>query len=186
MDFWFFDPFGDPQTHESRLAACKSDPVWQRVYQFLASDSYWHATSPEAWKAISLSGAIKPNIGGSFHMRYDLNTQRSYGYSQKAIALFDFTGPTEEEIIQTFSRACDILTAKETMILLRLDRATLLPKIIPNAQWRIADRAKGGAIPFCEVWYPEEIETRIITGVFQVPPASRNQDFDPQPIDRWL
>jgi len=176
-----FDCNSDP---EPQYAAYRLNPDWERTYSFLCH-GYWHVTNPEAWKAIVRSGAIRPNLHGTYSMRFADNTWKSYGYIHKCVALFDFISPSEEEIIRKWENAWEVLTDYErATILIQLDRPRLMPKIIPNHYgWDAQDgRQILGCIPFCEVWYPDEIATDAVTSVFRLPPPSRYGEFLPELI----
>ena len=161
---------------ERQYATYKSDPEWRRIYSFL-HHGYWHGTTPNNWKAILASGVIRPRMEGDLLGRWwSKSTERSYAYNHRCVALFDFVSPSEEEVIETWDRAWETLTnIKATTILLRLDRRRLRSRIIPNSQgW---PRAPNGEIyfliPFCEVWYPEDIPTIAISQVYELLPPSK-------------
>jgi hypothetical protein len=161
---------------EDKYAAYRSNPEWKRIYSFL-HDGYWHVTS--AWDAIRESGAIKPNIGGRFPMKYG---DRHYAYHHQCIALFDFVTPSEEEVIQTWGHACDVLS-QNGPVLLRLDRSSLDPKVIPNRDvWGREDTLRYLLIPFIEAWYPGEISTDAITAKFRLTPHHGLTVFRPEPF----
>lgn len=166
---------------EPQYAAYRSDPAWRRIYKFLQR-GYWHVTSPQAWDKIRESGAIKPNIDG----RYTVNfTERSYSYIHQCVALFDFASPSEEEIIQNWHHAWDVIRSKPTTVLLRLDRRRLHSKIIPNSQARqwLAEGKVANIIPFCEVWCPEEIPIVAVSHAYRVSEA-RAYELNPIQISK--
>jgi hypothetical protein len=149
----------------------REDPAsWKRIYSFLRR-GYWHATSPDAWKAIKKSGAIKRNIGSRYPTQFEL----SYAYIHEKVALFDFVSPTEEDLIQSWQHAMDFLTIRD--ILIRLDARRLRRKVIPN---RIGYEPENGivnydlCIPHCEVWYPEDIPITAIRKVYRLPHSSQS------------
>jgi hypothetical protein len=166
---------------EEKYAEYQSNPEWRRIYRFL-HPGYWHVTDPAAWIAIHESGAIKPNVGGRFETPY----QRSYAFVNECVALFDFAGPTEEEVIQVWGRACDVLTmgalTGDPSVLLRLDRRRLRPKIIPNSEgWPPKESLL--SIPYIEVWYPGEIPIAAITGRFRLRAVHGLRQFRPERFD---
>lgn len=170
-------------TYEAQYAAYRSNPAWRRVYRLLRQ-GYWHGTSPRAWIAIREAGAIKPNVGGRFETSYT----NSYAFVHGCVALFDFAGPTEEEVIQVWGHACDVLTmgaaTGDPSVLLRLDRRRLRPKIIPNCEgWPPKDGRAYLSIPYIEVWYPREIPITAITSRFRLPAVHGLQEFRREPFD---
>jgi hypothetical protein len=166
---------------EETFAAYKSNPEWRSIYSFLGN-GFWHVTSFESWSGILRSGAIRPNVRGRYAMRFGTISERSYGYHHNYVSLFDFRSPTEEEVIQTWARACDVLTdGLQSLLLLRLDRRRLRRKIIPNsAAWPPTYEEPFGSIPFIEVWYPGEIPVSAITGTFRLPARHGLSDFRPE------
>jgi len=178
-----FIPTGDAERDDPQIAACKSNPEWKYIYSFLHW-GYWHVTNPTAWAAIRKCGVIRPNANEPSRTRWGEHlTSRSFAHVHKYVALFDFISPNEREVISQWGNAWDVLTNQgAATILIRLDRRRLRSKIIPNCEGRkIVDDKAFGCIPFCEVWYPAEIPTAAITGVYEVPPPS-GFEFKPRPI----
>jgi hypothetical protein len=168
---------GIPDLDQPKLAVYRADPDWKRLYSFLRH-GYWHGQSLQAWEVTRQEGAIKPNIDGRYPMRFEFQTLRSYGYNHKCVALFDFMTPSEDQVIRSWGHAWDVLVNEEApTILIQLNRKHLEQKIIPNSQgMQPAPSGKQyGCIPFCEVWYPDEIPTAAITSVYRVP---ANSDFE--------
>jgi hypothetical protein len=169
------------ETDEPWYAEYLADPEWNRIYS-LIRQGYWHVTSLQGWGAIRESGAIKPNLGGRFPRRFGDITERSYGYKNKLVALFDFHTPSDREVIRQWGNAWDVLVNTcEDHILLQLDRCRLEAKIIPNSKvWGRSDKkVLGGCIPFVEVWYPEEIPIDTVGTVYRVPATPR---FEFRPV----
>src|SRR5262249_5051027 len=149
------------------------DPEFRRIYTFLNRDGYWHVTSPQGLKGIYESGAIKPNVNGRFPVSWHDISQRSYGYIHNCVSLFDFAAATDEQFIQKWDNAHDILVGQSEpiKILLLLNGKQLLSKIIPNSDvWpRTRDGECYGCIPFLECWYPDDIPVDAITKQYCVP-----------------
>jgi hypothetical protein len=184
------DPTDDSERVEPQYALYRSNPEWRRIYSFLRR-GYWHVTNPKSWEDIRKSRAIQPNLGGRYTARWGSPgtcveptlTDRSYAYIHKCVALFDFVYPSENEVIHQWGNAWDVLTDQgASTILIRLDRRRLRSKIIPNREGRkIVDDRAFGCIPYCEVWYPDEIPTTFVIGVYEVPPPA-GFEFKPKPI----
>jgi len=160
------------------LPRIRANPEWQRIYTFFRRD-YWHATTPENWESIKADGEIRPNIGGRYRSNFN-KYEMSYSHKQEVVALFDFVGPTEDELIVVWRRAWDILTLglKETSVLLRLDRNRLRDKMIPNSE----GEATTLYVPYCEVWYPSAIAISDVVEAFRVPRHSGSINFRPEPV----
>ncbi len=170
---------------EPQIAGYMSNPEWRRIYSFLHR-GYWHVTNPTAWAAICECGVIRPNANGPFRTRWGENvTSHSFAYIHKYVALFDFLSPGEREVILQWGNVWDVLTDEKAVnILIRLDRRRLRSRIIPNCEGqKIVDDKAFGCIPYCEVWYPGEIPTNAVTGVYEVPPPS-GFEFSPRPLGK--
>jgi hypothetical protein len=162
-----------------QYAEYRANPEWTRIYSFLRQ-GYWHVTSAEGWGAIRDSGAIKPNTGGRYPQRFS-TSDRSYAHIHNCVSLFDFVSPSEEEVIQQWGNACDVLC--EGTVLLQLDRQLLEPNIILNRDvWGHEVGYTCLLIPFVEAWYAGEIPTAVITGRFRLPPVHGLSEFRPEPF----
>lgn len=178
----------DAEKREKQFfAVYKADPEWNRIYSFL-NHGYWHVTTPKSWEAIRESGAIKPNIDEQFKVNFDSTTRKSYGFKHNCVCLFDFISPSENETIEHWQHAWDVLVAKKpNNILLQFDRPKLEPRIIPNSEaekpgkWGVC-----GRIESCEVWYPDEISLDAITNVYRVPHPKQELSIDPEPIPDYM
>ena len=167
----------DKSTREKYLAY-KTDGEWQRVYSFLSCRALWHVTTNVAWEAIKLSRAIKPNVDAKYDMRFEFETEHSFGYMHQYVNLFDFFTASQEEVIQVWGFAWDILTDDVPTVLLQLNWQRLRSELIPNT---VASDSHGH-IPYCEVWYPGDIPTSAINAVYIVPAPSEFGEFRPKKI----
>ncbi|MFL5340434.1 MAG: hypothetical protein ACJ8F7_09805 [Gemmataceae bacterium] len=159
------------ESDEPHYEQLRADPEWNRIYA-LIRQGYWHVTSLQGWEKIRESGAIKPNRGGRFPMRFGYVSERSYGRKSDLIALFDFATPSEGEVMRQWGNAWDVMVKnREDHILLQLERSSLEGRIIPNSEvfGRSDGKIAGGCIPFVEVWYPEDIPTDCIASVYRLP-----------------
>ena len=174
--------FGPEERWPIQYAAYRSNPSWRHILKFLRRECYWHVTTKDAWREIRKSGAIMPNVDGRFSMRFDTISERSFGYINKCVSLFDFLSPSEEQLIRQWGNVHDVLTdTTKTMILLALRWQSLHSMIVPNSQcWNPeSGSAAAGCIPFCEVWYPGEIPISVIEVTYLLSPCSDLEGFNP-------
>lgn len=153
--FW---PTGVPERDAAALVEYKTDPAWRRIYSFLRR-GYWHVTNPVAWKRIRKIGRIEPSGSGNKSLWEETGASRFY----RAVALFDFVTPTEDDVIKNWGNCWDVLTQGEVKsnVLLRLDRRKLRSNVISGS---IAQKSLL-YIPHCEVWFPGRISIDAVRAV---------------------
>jgi hypothetical protein len=165
---------------EPQYVTNRSDPKWREVYSFVRRD-YWHSTTPQHWDAIRQSGAIMPNRNRQFPSYWKgVVADHCYSIKHECIALFDFVTPTEEEIMRVWDRAWEVITfnARQVAVLLQIERQRLEDRIIPNGRASHDE----GHVPFCEVWYPDDIPIDAISGVYRLPLQENFGELNPERI----
>lgn len=161
----------------------KSSKIWEDIYAFLKR-GIWHVTSRANWELIQSDGFIGRNLNGRYTMRFDTTSERSYGVKNELICLFDFETPTEDEVIRMWGRVWDVMIYQQGSILIALRRAALVDKLLPNTTcyWEGLQHG-GGCVPFCEAWYPDDIPTKFIDQVYELPPSNSVCEFIPKKMD---
>lgn len=120
-------------------------------------EGLYHLTSAEGYAGILCSGFIEPN-DGRFPNTFERSVH-SYSRSRGYTSLFDFETPTLEQCVSEEPKWAEFFTQrKPSIVLIKLDRQKLVPRLIPN------ERAKQEVgyghpiwMPYVEVWYPDPI-----------------------------
>lgn len=172
------------ENDEREYDRLRSDTEWNDIYSFIRH-GYWHVTSIDGWSGIQKVGAIGPNVDGRYSKRFGDITDRSFGYINGFVSLFDFCDPTEEKIMRQWGNSWDVLVnTQEDQILIKFDRLKLITDIIPNARNFCPYRGQieGGCIPWVEVWYPRAIPIAFIQSVYRLHSTQRFE-FNPIPVN---
>jgi hypothetical protein len=142
-------------------------PFWGELRKGLL-----HRTSIRGYNGICSNGSIIPNTG-QFEVSYP-QTRGNYGFSKGYISLFDFESATNRQCVETYHNWDNFfLPYKSAIVVLRLNRAALSGKLIPNSA--APERGTEGYKPkiaYVEVWYPEPIPLSIIDGYILI--ATKN------------
>ena len=148
----------------------RNDKEWLSIVEFISRD-YWHVTSWEAWQSIQDEQLINPNLDGRYKTRFGSITEKSFGYANGWISLFDFVTPTEEQVMQQWGNSWDIIVGRAPdQVLLQLERDALSRYIVPSSK---ADGLyEFGRVPWVEVWYPSPIPAKFILNVYQIASCS--------------
>lgn len=158
--------------------AYRADPDWRRTYGFLRR-SYWHVTSPTNWNSILAAGEIRPSGKASgLSSRFK---ETNFAYQRVCVALFDFLSPTEEECIESWCHAWDImvLSGDERAVLIELSRDDLSGSVLPNST------AGHGLnyVKHLEVWYPTPIPASAFVAAYLLPRGKVFGEFNYTKID---
>lgn len=136
------------------------NPVLPMMY--LLRMGVLHRTSVRGFKGIQEVGSIQANRG-----QLPPSTSRSegsYGNSEGHICLFDFESADEEKYKRTYHMWAEFFyKLKPVTIILKLNRAQLAEKLIPNsARPKPGEKGYKLSLPLIETWYPDEIPVSAI------------------------
>lgn len=119
----------------------------------------WHTTSLEGYRGIRQGGAIVPNAGDR-PFKYP-RLAESYGFLNRYVCLFDFSGITEEQLVLDHWRWASYFTQHHPTVALQLDRNLLAERLIPNSAG-FKTSVTTLCVPYVEAWYPVPIPASAI------------------------
>jgi len=145
------------------------------LLEVLRKGGLYHCTTLPSFRRIRNAGFLLPNVGQiapSF-----TQSPNSYANEFKAVALFDFSSPREDELVKAnkdgnWQRIFVRQNDREPMtVALRIDVRSIAGKLIPNSIGRERsrrDRAEGRPgktfVRFLEVWHPGRVPVSAVTG----------------------
>lgn len=126
-------------------------------------DGLFHCTDIRGIVGIGESGKIEPNTG-DFPFSFP-QSQASFGFNNGWICLFDFSGLEERQLaLHHWKWQSFFITHCIMKIILKLTRANLTKKLIPNSIRPLPnDNNYKVAMPIVESWYPEPIDIQSIS-----------------------
>ena len=162
----------DNHDESERYRSYEQNLTWRGNIDSM-KDGFWHSTSMTGWNAILTTQRILPSNTVQVGRRFS-ESDRSFAWNKKMVALFDFATPTLQQVIRQWANCWDVIRSyDESSILLQISRARIQDSMIANdACWDGSSQIDFGCIPWCEVWYPKPIPLSWVTGAFEIPLGS--------------